>query len=128
MGFLDDAPPKADGVGFVGDEVDAARESPPFALEHTPGVLGGGVELVRIDVAGPTFGTEEGDFVLCEGAHEPEVAAGGSEDAVLAVGVPADDAVLEFGWSVEPDFQGALDDPVFEDVVASPGGATLDGR
>ena len=128
VGFLDDAPPKADGVGLVGDEIEAARERPPFALEHTPGVLGGGVELVRIDIAGPAFGTEVGDFVLCEGAHEPEVAAGGGEDAVLAVGVPADDAVLEFGRSVESDFLGALDNPIFEDVVASPGGAALDGR
>jgi len=85
VGFLDDAPPEADGVGFVGDEVEAARDSPPFALEHTPGVMGGGGELVRIGVAGPAFGTEVGDFALHEGAHEPEVAAGGGEDAVLAL-------------------------------------------
>ena len=128
MGFFDDAPPKSDGVGFVGNEVEAAGESAPFALEHSPGLLGVGGELVGFAVTGPAFGTEVGDFVLCEGAHEPEVAAGGGEDAVLAVGVPADDSVLEFGWSVEADFQGALDDPVFEDVVASSGGAALDGR
>ena len=61
---------------MVGDEVGAARECPPFALEHSAGVLDGGAELVRIEVAGPAFGSEVGDFVLCEGVHESEVAAG----------------------------------------------------
>ena len=45
--------------------------------------------------------------------------AGGGEDAVLAVGIPAGDAVLEFGWAVEVDFLGALDGPIFEDAVAA---------
>ena len=38
--------------------------------------MSGGSELIRLAVAGPAFGTEVGDFVLYEGAHEPEVAAG----------------------------------------------------
>ena len=38
---------------------------------------------------------------------------------MLTVGVPAGDAVLEFGRSVEVDFLGVLDGPVFEDVVAA---------
>ena len=50
------------------------------------------------------------------------------EDAVPAFGVPAGDAVLEFGRAVEMDFLGALDGPVFEDVVAARGGVALDGR
>jgi len=112
---------------FVGDEVETARNGAPFALEHTPCVVGGGGELIRVDAAGPAFGAKVGDFVLHEGAHETEVAAGGGEDAVLAVGVPADDAVLEFGRPVETEFLGALNDPVFEDVVASPRYAALDG-
>lgn len=45
--------------------------------------------------------------------------AGGGEDTVLAVGVPAGDAVLEFGRSVEVNFLGALDGSVFEDAVAA---------
>jgi len=38
---------------------------------------------------------------------------------VLAVGVPAGDALLEFGRAVEMDFLRALDSPVFEDAVAA---------
>lgn len=45
--------------------------------------------------------------------------SGGGEDAVLAVGVPAGDAILELGWAVKVDFLGALDGPVFEDAVAA---------
>ena len=45
--------------------------------------------------------------------------AGGGEDAVLAAYVPVGDAVLEFRQSIEVDFLGALDGPVFEDAVAA---------
>lgn len=52
--------------------------------------------------------------------------AGGGKEAVPALGVPAGDAVLEFGRPVKVDFLGALDCPVFEDAVATRTGVALD--
>ena len=46
---------------------------------------------------------------------------------MLAVGVPAGDAILELGWAVKVDFLGALDGPVFEDAVAAGTGVALEG-
>ena len=42
-------------------------------------------------------GGEIRDAVLGECAHESYVVSGSSEDAVLSVGVPTGDAILEFG-------------------------------
>ena len=78
-------------------------------------------------MASAAFWGEIGNFVFNEGADEPEVAAGGGEDAVLALGVPTGDAVFEFGRAVEVEFLGALNGPVFEDAVAAGGGVALDG-
>jgi hypothetical protein len=62
-----------------------------------------------------------------EGAQEPEVTARASEDPVLAFGVPAGDAILEFGRAVEVDLLRALNGPVLEDAVAAGAGVALDG-
>ena len=111
-GFHDDAPPEADGMGFVSDDVETAGNGSPFALEDLPGGLGGCGELVVRCGAGAAFGTEIGDFVLGEGAQQSEIVTGGSEDTMLTVRVPAGDAFLEFGRTIELDFLGALNDPV----------------
>ena len=114
-------------MGFVEDEVESAIHAAPFALEDRPGLLGGGGDLFGCGLSTTAFGGEIGYFVFDEGAGQAEVAAGGGEDAVLAVGIPTGDAVFEFRRAVEVDFLGALDDPVFEDAVAAGAGVTLDG-
>jgi hypothetical protein len=111
-------------VGLVEDEVESAANRAPFFLDGGPCGVGGGGDLLGAGLATASFGGEVGDFVFDEGADEPEVVAGGGEDAVLAVGVPTGDAVFEFGWAVEVDFLGALNGPVFEDAVAARGGVT----
>ena len=88
-------------------------------LKDAPGLMGADDELLAINGAGPTFGGEVGYFVLDEGSDEAEVAAGSGEEAVLAVGVPAGDAVFELGWAIEVNLLGALHGPVFEDVIAA---------
>lgn len=88
-------------------------------LKDAPGLMGADDELFAIDGAGSAFGGEVGYFVLDEGSDEAEVAAGSGEEAVLAVGVPARDAVFEFRRSVEVNLLGALHGPVFEDVIAA---------
>ena len=84
------------------------RHGLPFLLKDAPGLMGADDELFAIDGAGPTFGGKVGYFVLDEGSDQTEVAAGSGEEAVLAVGVPAGDAV-------------------FEDVIAAWRGAALNG-
>ena len=88
-------------------------------LKDAPGLMGADGELFAIDGAGSAFGGEVGYFVLDEGSDQAEVAAGSGEEAVLAVGVPARDAVFEFRRSVEVNLLGALHGPVFEDVIAA---------
>jgi len=46
---------------------------------------------------------------------------------VLAVGVPARDAVFDFRGAVKVEFLGALDCPVLEDAVAAIADVALDG-
>ena len=106
-------------MGFVGDEVEAAADSAPFALDDRPGGLGGAGDLLGGGVAVAAFRGEIGNFVFDEGANKPEVVAGGGEDAVFAFGVPTGDAVFELGRTVEVDFLGALDGPILEDAVAA---------
>lgn len=67
----------------------------------------------------PDFGRKVRDFILHESARETKIATCPGKDAVLAVGVPSCDAVLEFGRSVEVEFLGALNGPVLEDAVAA---------
>ena len=69
VGFLDDAPPEAQGVGFVEDEVESAANGALFALEDQPSGLGGGGDLGGGGVAAAPFWAEIGDFVFDEGAH-----------------------------------------------------------
>jgi hypothetical protein len=127
--FRDEAVPKTQRVGFVRDEVQAAGDGAPFLLDDLPGVLRGGGERIRIGAAPAPGGGQIGDLVFHQRAEQAQVAAGAGEDAVLAVGVPAGDAVLEFRRAVEVDFLGALDDQILEDAVAARGGAALhDGR
>ncbi len=129
MDFRDEAVPKTQRVGFVRDEVQAAGDGAPFLLDDLPGVLRGGGERIRIGAAPAPGGGQIGDLVFHQRAEQAQVAAGAGEDAVLAVGVPAGDAVLEFRRAVEVDFLGALDDQILEDAVAARGGAALhDGR
>ena len=56
--------------------------------------------MVWRGLAGAGLGNEVGVLVSDEGANKPEVVAGGGEDAVLAIGVPTSDAVIEFGRAV----------------------------
>ena len=119
MKFFGDSPPEAEGVGFVEDEIEATAKSPPFALEDLPSGVSGTGDLIRIGLASACLGGEIRHFVFDEGTDEPEVVAGGGEDAVLAVGIPTGDAVFELGRAVEVDFLGALDGPVFKDAVAA---------
>lgn len=77
--------------------------------------------------AGAAAGIQIGNLVEDEGAQESEITAGGGKECVLAIGVPAGDAVLEFWRAVEGDFLCALDGPVLEDVVAAGGGVALGG-
>lgn len=114
-------------MGFVEDEVEAAADRSPFSLDDAPGGVGGGGDLAGSGLAAAGLGGEVGVFVFDEGPDEPQVVAGGGENAVLAVGVPTGDAVLEFGRAVEVDFLRALDGPVLEDAVAAGGGVALDG-
>ena len=75
MGFLEDTAPEADGVGFVGDEVEAAGNRAPFALEDGPGFLGGGGEVGGGGVATAALGRKVGDLVFDQRAQEAQVAA-----------------------------------------------------
>jgi len=127
VGFHDDAPPEAERMRFVSDKIQATGNGPPFALEGLPGSEGGEGKLLASGSAGAAFRTKVGDFVLNERAQQTQVMARGSKDAVLAVGVPAGDAVLEFGLTVEMNFLGALDGPVLEDAVAAWRCMALDG-
>ena len=114
-------------MGFIQDEVEAAANSPPFALEDGPGDVNGAGNLIRRGWAAAGLGGEVRVFVFDEGANQTEVVAGGGVDAMLAVCIPAGDAVLEFGGAVEVDFLGALDGPVLEVAVAAGTGVALDG-
>jgi len=91
-------------VGFVENEVESAANDPPFSLDGGPGGLGGSGDLLGGGLASAACRGEVGDFVFDEGADEPEVVTGGGEDAVFAFGIPAGDAVFEFGRAVEVDF------------------------
>ena len=125
--FHDKAAPEAEGCGFVGDEGNAFGDETPFAQKDQPSFKGGvGVVLVG-GGAGAAEGVEIGDLVEDKGAQESEITAGGGKEAVLAVGIPARNAVLEFGRAVEGDFLGALDGPVLEDVIAAGRGVALGG-
>ena len=66
MKLFDDSPPKSEGVGFVEDDVEAAANSPPFALEDAPGGVGGGGDLFWGGLASPCLGSEIGMFVFNE--------------------------------------------------------------
>lgn len=77
--------------------------------------------------AGAAAGIQIGNLVEDKGAQESEITAGGCKESVLAIGVPARNAVLEFGRAVEGDFLGALDGPVLEDVIAAGRGMALGG-
>jgi len=46
---------------------------------------------------------------------------------MLAIGIPTGDAFLEFGRAVEMDFLSALNNPVFEDTIATGHGVPLRG-
>ena len=67
MKFEHDFAPEAAGVGFVGDKVKAAANSPPFVLEAGPGGVGGGGDLFGGGLASPGLGGKAGDFVFHEG-------------------------------------------------------------
>ncbi len=67
MEFQHDLAPEAEGVGFVEDEVEAATNSAPFALENAPGGVGGTGDLVRRGLAGAGLGSEIRVLVLDEG-------------------------------------------------------------
>ena len=60
--------PEAEGVGFVENEVEAAANGAPFALENGPGGVGGAGDLLGGGLAAAAFGGEVGNFVFDEGA------------------------------------------------------------
>ena len=65
--FEHDFAPEAEGVGFVEDEVEAAANGAPFALEDCPGGLGGTGDLIRRGLAGAGLGSEVRVLVFDEG-------------------------------------------------------------
>ena len=65
--FEHDFTPEAEGVGFVEDEVKAAANGAPFALEDGPGGLGGTGDLIMRGLAGAGLGSEIRVLVLDEG-------------------------------------------------------------
>jgi len=121
------AAPEAKGSVFVGNDGDAPGNGAPFSDEDKPGLQGRvGTERTG-GRARSACGVEIGSSVKDKRAKEAQVATGSGEDAVLAVGIPTGDAILEFGRAVEKDFLCALDGPVFEDVIATGWGVTLAG-
>jgi len=126
--FHDKAPPEAQGVRFLGDESEAIGDGAPFLDENEP-CLQSRVGAVLVgSMTGAASRIEVGNPVEDQRAEKAQVTAGTGEDAVLSVGIPPSDAVLEFGRAVEMDFLSALDRPVFEDVVAARRGVALAGR
>ena len=68
LGFHHDAPPEAERVIFVGDEVEPAGDTPPFALEDGPGGLRGGGEFRRAGVATAALGRKVASGVTSGGS------------------------------------------------------------
>ncbi len=64
--FQHDLAPEAQWVGFIEDQVEAAANGAPFALEDGPGGMGGGGDLFGCGLAGASLGTEIGNFVFNE--------------------------------------------------------------
>ena len=126
MDFMHEVAPVAQRVGLVEDEIGAAADGAPFLYEDGPGGANCGLDLVGGGVASPAFGGEVGDFVFHQRAGQAEVVTGCGEEAMPALGIPACDAVFEFGRAVEVDFLSTLDDPVLEDAVAARAGVALD--
>ena len=92
--FHDEAPPEAQGVGFLGDESDAIGDGAPFADENEPGVHGCIGSVLVGGSGGAASRVEVGNLVEDQGAEKAQVTASTREDAVLAVGIPPSDAVL----------------------------------
>ena len=66
--FEHDLAPEAEGVGFVEDEVEAAANGAPFALEGGPSGLSGTGDLIRRGLARAGLGSEVRVLVFDKGA------------------------------------------------------------
>ena len=62
--FEHDLAPAAEGLGFVENEVEAAANGAPFALEDLPGGVSGRGDFLGCGVAGAPLGAEIGNFVF----------------------------------------------------------------
>lgn len=67
-GFFEDAPPVADGVGFIEDVVEAAGDGGPFVLDDAPGFFRAVLELLFGGSLGTGGGMEVGYAVFYDGA------------------------------------------------------------
>ncbi len=78
--------PKAEGVGLVKNEVEAAANGAPFPLEDLPCGVGGSSGLLGWGVARAPIGTEIRNFIFDESADKSQVMTGGGEDTISGVG------------------------------------------
>ena len=110
---------------MVANDGESSGNGAPFADEDEPSPKGSVGALIIGGCAGAACGVEIENLIEDKRAKKAQVATSTGKDAVLAVGIPTGDAILEFGRVVEKDFLSALDRPVFEDVVAPSRGVTL---
>src|SRR6056297_609143 len=72
--FHDDAPPEAERLLFVGEELLPSGHHPPFAHQDPPGLLDGEDLLVRVTSRTPSGGCEIRNFVANQGTEQTQVA------------------------------------------------------